>query len=95
MNNPLLTAKNPFNDGGFNKMPNLQADFLPNEINDLQHGKFSRFGFLTLSEKYFYVHKYGGRQLCDSARGKPLTKVCPRNRVALEVRIALYDSPRD
>ena len=57
VNNPHLTAENPFNDGGFNKMPNLQADFLLNRINDLQHRKFWIAGYIGLLEKYFYVHK--------------------------------------
>jgi hypothetical protein len=57
VNNPLLTAEKPFNGGGFNKMPNPQADFLPNKINHLQDLKFRRTGHLRLLEKYFSVHK--------------------------------------
>jgi hypothetical protein len=57
VNNPHLTAENAFNGGGFNKMPNLQADFLMNIIKDLQRTEFSRASLLSPLEKYFSVHK--------------------------------------
>jgi hypothetical protein len=57
VNNCPLTAENAFNGAGFNKMHNPQAVFLPNKINELQIGKFTRAPFFRQLEKYFFVHK--------------------------------------
>jgi hypothetical protein len=56
VNNCLLTAENAFTGAGFNKMPNPQAEFITNKINDLAKQKNRRPGFFAPLEKYIFVH---------------------------------------
>jgi hypothetical protein len=58
VNKRLLTAKKPCNGGLYNKMPNPQADFLPNKINNLQIVKSGRPASFGGLENKFSVHKW-------------------------------------
>ncbi|MYM73725.1 hypothetical protein GTP56_16145 [Duganella sp. FT134W] len=69
MNKRLLTAKNPCNGGLYNKMPNPQADFFPNEINNLQNVKSGQPAYYSGLENKFSVHKWEARHRCDAAPG--------------------------
>jgi hypothetical protein len=61
---PLLTAGIACNDGRFYKLPNPQAEFFSNKINDLQNAKSRRVAAFARLEKKFYVHKCEVRHRC-------------------------------
>jgi hypothetical protein len=69
VNKRLLTAKNPCNGGLYNKMPNPQADFLTNKINNLQITKSWWRVYCGTLENNFSVHKWEARHRCDAALG--------------------------
>jgi hypothetical protein len=65
VNNHPLTAGNACNDGQFIKMPIREAIFSLIKIKHLRSLARFRRGAARYLEKYFYVHKWGERDLAQ------------------------------